>query len=292
MAQTTSVRRDAEGQPIETLPDDEFKAQLALVIPHLRAFGRSLGGQSRDGGRPGAGNAAEGLDGAQALPGGYQHARLDLHYPAQPVPEPGPSRALQGRLGRPGRRARAGRARVSQDKHIHLADVQRGLQCLPAAQREALVLVGAGGFAYEEAATICGVAVGTIKSRVARGRAALEALLESEAIWVAGLENGPDPNAGWSARRWTPSWARSRNWPATAEGAVRQASFCSNASKGSASSATAQARCRDRAQRSSPANPFERAIRRLTSCGIERDYDRTMTLERSIICKSFHGRDR
>ena len=37
--------------------------------------------------------------------------------------------------------------------------------------------VGAGGFAYEEAADICGCAVGTIKSRVARGRVALEALL-------------------------------------------------------------------------------------------------------------------
>ena len=44
-------------------------------------------------------------------------------------------------------------------------------------RREALILVGAGGFAYEEAAEICGVAVGTIKSRVARGRVALESIL-------------------------------------------------------------------------------------------------------------------
>jgi hypothetical protein len=48
---------------------------------------------------------------------------------------------------------------------------------LPQPQREALILVGAGGFAYEEAAEICGCAVGTIKSRVARGRVSLEALL-------------------------------------------------------------------------------------------------------------------
>ena len=40
-----------------------------------------------------------------------------------------------------------------------------------------MILVGAGGFAYEEAAEICNVAVGTIKSRVARGRVALEAIL-------------------------------------------------------------------------------------------------------------------
>jgi RNA polymerase sigma-70 factor (ECF subfamily) len=56
------------------------------------------------------------------------------------------------------------------------------LQTLPEAQREALILVGAGGFAYEEAADICGVAVGTIKSRVARGRAALELLINQGAL--------------------------------------------------------------------------------------------------------------
>ena len=44
-------------------------------------------------------------------------------------------------------------------------------------QREALVLVGASGFAYEEAAEMCGVATGTIKSRVNRARARLAELL-------------------------------------------------------------------------------------------------------------------
>ena len=68
-------------------------------------------------------------------------------------------------------------APAGQDRQIELGDVERALQHLPASQREALILVGAGGFAYEEAAEICGVAVGTIKSRVARGRVALEALM-------------------------------------------------------------------------------------------------------------------
>ena len=53
---------------------------------------------------------------------------------------------------------------------------------LPAEQREALILVGAGGFAYEEAAEICGCAVGTVKSRVSRARRALQAALESGAL--------------------------------------------------------------------------------------------------------------
>src|SRR5438067_1604489 len=70
-------------------------------------------------------------------------------------------------------------ALASQDRHIELGDMQRALMHLPQPQREALILVGAGGFAYEEAAEICGCAVGTIKSRVARGRVALEQLLSS-----------------------------------------------------------------------------------------------------------------
>ena len=52
---------------------------------------------------------------------------------------------------------------------------------LPTEQREALILVGAGGFAYEEAADICGCAVGTVKSRVSRARRALQGILEQGA---------------------------------------------------------------------------------------------------------------
>ena len=76
-------------------------------------------------------------------------------------------------------------APASQDKHIELGDMQRALMHLPQPQREALILVGAGGFAYEEAAEICGCAVGTIKSRVARGRVALESLLIERQAAVA-----------------------------------------------------------------------------------------------------------
>jgi RNA polymerase sigma-70 factor (ECF subfamily) len=61
----------------------------------------------------------------------------------------------------------------AQGGHLELAELAAGLQSLPNQQREALILVGAGGFAYEEAAQIIGCAVGTVKSRVARGRAFL-----------------------------------------------------------------------------------------------------------------------
>lgn len=54
--------------------------------------------------------------------------------------------------------------------HLDLADFRTALASVPDDQREALILVGASGFSYEEAADICGCAVGTIKSRVNRAR--------------------------------------------------------------------------------------------------------------------------
>ena len=61
---------------------------------------------------------------------------------------------------------------------VALDELRLSLAQLPAEQREALILVGAGGFAYEEAAEICGCAVGTVKSRVSRARKALHSILE------------------------------------------------------------------------------------------------------------------
>lgn len=59
-----------------------------------------------------------------------------------------------------------------------LSDTVRALKHLSDEQREALILVGAGGFSYEDAAAICKCAVGTVKSRVARARKALIEILD------------------------------------------------------------------------------------------------------------------
>ncbi|ANT61194.1 MULTISPECIES: RNA polymerase sigma factor [Roseobacteraceae] len=64
------------------------------------------------------------------------------------------------------------------DGRLQMNDFRRAFAKLTDEQREALILVGAQGFAYEEAAETCGVAVGTIKSRVNRARARLAELLE------------------------------------------------------------------------------------------------------------------
>ena len=65
----------------------------------------------------------------------------------------------------------------SQESAIDLADFRNALAKLPEEQREVLIMVGASGLSYEEAATVCGVAVGTIKSRVNRARARIAAIL-------------------------------------------------------------------------------------------------------------------
>jgi len=74
-----------------------------------------------------------------------------------------------------------------QDPHLDVEDLKGALAQLPVEQREALLLVGAQGFSYEEAAEICGTRIGTIKSRVNRARTRLADLL--------GIENPDDIGA-------------------------------------------------------------------------------------------------
>jgi len=68
-------------------------------------------------------------------------------------------------------------APASQPGHMDLLDFRQALQKLPPDQREALILIGASGLSYDEAAEICGCAAGTMKSRVNRARNRLSELL-------------------------------------------------------------------------------------------------------------------
>ncbi len=176
ISQETEGADEAARGELVPLSDPEFKDQLAQVIPHLRAFGRSLSG-SRD--------LADDLVQETLLKAWAARKRFQ----AGTNMRAWTFIILRNLFLSQMRRARfkgewdeltASKllaAPASQDRHVELGDMQRALMHLPQPQREALILVGAGGFAYEEAAEICGCAVGTIKSRVARGRVALEALL-------------------------------------------------------------------------------------------------------------------
>lgn len=167
-----------EGRSQSAVDSSAFKHELAEVVPHLRAFARGLCGRS---------------DMADDL---VQETMLKA-WAARDRFEPGTSmRAwtfviLRNVYLTEMRRNRfrgdydetvAGRilvAPASQEEPIHLDDMRRALMALPEERREALLLVGAGGFSYEEAAEICQCPVGTIKSRVGRARAALTAMLEN-----------------------------------------------------------------------------------------------------------------
>ena len=79
-----------------------------------------------------------------------------------------------------GRLAESLKSPPDQQSHMEFEEFRVALAKLPPDQREALILVGASGFSYEEAAQICGSAVGTIKSRVNRARTRLAELLAIE----------------------------------------------------------------------------------------------------------------
>lgn len=158
--------------------DKTFERDLVLQIPHLRAFARSL-----------CGDPFEADDLAQEAVAKAWGCRNSFSLGTN-------MRAwifmiLRNHFLSEKRRSwrsvaldqeRAEQTLVASDNPhaaIELDDVRQALMALPVSQREALVMVGAGGFSYEEAAEVMSVAVGTVKSRLSRARAELQRVLES-----------------------------------------------------------------------------------------------------------------
>ena len=94
-----------------------------------------------------------------------------------------------------GRHAAARSEAPSQDWSMAVHTLRAALAKLPDEHREALVLVGAAGLSYEEAAVVCGCALGTIKSRVNRARARLLRLMDVEEPEDALATASPKPAA-------------------------------------------------------------------------------------------------
>ncbi len=157
--------------------DEGFKRELVLLIPHLRAFARTLTGDA---------TAADDL--AQDAMMKAWDARAS--YQMGTNMKAWTFMILRNQFYSEKRRSwrqsqldqeAAERTLVAVDDPeapVALDELRQALKTLPEEQREALILVGAGGFAYEEAAEICGCAVGTVKSRVSRARRALQTTLE------------------------------------------------------------------------------------------------------------------
>lgn len=157
--------------------EDQFRTELTALIPALRAFARALTG----------GNAAEADDVAQDAIARAWAARS--HFELGTNLKAWTFRILRNCFINSKRLAKR---TTPFDPPVHenllverpvgadaieLDELRRALTALDLDQREALILVGAGGFSYEEAAAICGVPAGTMKSRVSRGRDKLAAVL-------------------------------------------------------------------------------------------------------------------
>lgn len=159
------------------LSEAQFRDDLTALIPHLRAFARSL-----------CGNAALADDIAQ-------DAMLKA-WKAREKFKPGTNmkawtftilRNQFYSIKRRSWRATSLEQNVAEetivasespDASVRLNELRYALGALSDDQREALILVGASGMSYEEAAEICGVATGTVKSRVSRARKTLEGIME------------------------------------------------------------------------------------------------------------------
>lgn len=153
-----------------------FQDQLSAMVPNLRAFAKSLCG-SADGADDlvqetlikawrNQSSFAEGSN-LKAwlftiLRNSFLSERRKRKLEVQDV-----DGQLAGQLG----------VRASQPSHMDMLDFQKAFTLLPDEQKEALILIGAEGFSYEEAALMCGCAVGTIKSRVNRARNRLAEML-------------------------------------------------------------------------------------------------------------------
>ena len=174
----TAASNNAEADDVVEYDEEKFRDDLTALIPHLRAFSRSL-----------CGNATLADDVAQDA--------LLKAWKARDKFKPGSNlkawtftilrnqfysikrRSWRATSLEPEVAEQTIVANTDPEQSVHLNELRRGLDMLKDDQREALILVGASGLSYEEAAEICDCAVGTIKSRVSRARKSLETIMNS-----------------------------------------------------------------------------------------------------------------
>ena len=165
--------------------DDAFRAEMIALIPFLRAFARTLSGH-----RDEADDLCqETLAKAWQSRNGYQMGTNLKAWLFMILRNQFYSERRRSWRQQPWHESDAETIHIVQDVQgakLDLSDLSRALRVLSDEQREALILVGAGGFSYEEASAICGCALGTIKSRIARARATLQQVLDGQSVQSLG----------------------------------------------------------------------------------------------------------
>ncbi|WP_156840227.1 sigma-70 family RNA polymerase sigma factor [Novosphingobium aquimarinum] len=178
--------------PIANYSDEDFRDELLATLPHLRAFARGLCGRpdyaddltqeaaikawtARDRYQPGTNLRA------------WTFAILRNHFLSELRKTRRQTDLDDGAV------ERMLVMEADQEGGLHLSDMEDALRQLNPERREAVLLVGAGGFTYEEAAAIADCAVGTMKSRVARARTDLARILDTEPGEIAAETNRKRP---------------------------------------------------------------------------------------------------
>lgn len=152
-----------------TTNDENFRKQLVTLIPHMRAFARTLcndRAQAEDLAQDALARAWASRDrfemGTNMKAWTFMILRNQFYSDKR--------RSWRSSHLDPEVAERTLVAVTSGTANLELDELRRAMAMLPDDQREALILIGAGGLSYDEASAICGVAVGTIKSRVSRAR--------------------------------------------------------------------------------------------------------------------------
>ncbi|EJF88007.1 RNA polymerase sigma factor [Bartonella rattimassiliensis] len=170
-----------------------FKQELLLVLPALRAFAVSLSGKH---------DKAEDLVQDTVMKAWAKQDSFEMGTNLKAWLFTILRNEFYSQMRKNGREVQDTDGVFTQSVAVHpaqygtldLQDFKKALNLLSADQREAIILIGASGFSYEDAAAICGCAVGTIKSRVSRARNRLQELLN-----VNGQSDyGPDSDSAGS----------------------------------------------------------------------------------------------
>ncbi len=173
---------------------DDLQAQLAALVPNLRAFARSLCG---------AADQADDLVQETLVKAWKSRSSFDMGSNLKAWLFTILRNTYLSELRKRkyevqdhnGEMAQQLSVKDGQSSHMDLVDFTKAFALLTAEQREALILIGAEGFSYDDAALMCGCAVGTMKSRVNRARGKLAELMGVSGAEDFGSDHNPNPRA-------------------------------------------------------------------------------------------------